>query len=141
MRYLAGSSASCRRAVGLTLSRYDVLGSLRFGFRPEGRPTGVRPGKLLKMICLERRNSIRPCVPSHVAYKAERGGNEPFSSPWKTYPRSQERHRNHEATVYRVIIHAYNDRCSAPFSRAFGHRQTTVCSGLRSRRCYAIKWI
>src|SRR5882762_9843642 len=33
--------------------------------------------------CLERRNSIRPCVPSHVAYKAERGGNEPFWSPWK----------------------------------------------------------
>src|SRR6267378_5041571 len=32
---------------------------------------------------LERRNSIRPCVPSHVAYKAERGGNEPFWSPWK----------------------------------------------------------
>src|SRR5271169_4050348 len=29
---------------------------------------------------------------------------------------------------------------SAPFSRAFGHRQTTVYSGLRSRRCYAIKW-
>jgi hypothetical protein len=37
MRHLAGSSASCRRAVGLTLSRYDVLGSLRFGFRPDGR--------------------------------------------------------------------------------------------------------
>src|SRR5882762_4263580 len=33
--------------------------------------------------CLERRNSIRPCVPSHVAYKAERGGNELFWSPWK----------------------------------------------------------
>jgi len=31
--------------------------------------------------CLERR--IRPCVPSHVAYKAERGGNELFWSPWK----------------------------------------------------------
>ena len=31
--------------------------------------------------CLERRNSIRPRVPSHVAYKAERGGNEPF---WST---------------------------------------------------------
>lgn len=29
MRRLAGSSASCRRAVGLMLSRYDVLGSLR----------------------------------------------------------------------------------------------------------------
>src|ERR1700694_2276683 len=33
--------------------------------------------------CLERRSSIRPCVPSHVAYKAERGGNELFWSPWK----------------------------------------------------------
>src|SRR6266404_3537917 len=50
--------------------------------------------------CLERRNSIRPCVPSHVAYKAERGGNELFWSPWKMYPRSQERRRNREATVY-----------------------------------------
>jgi hypothetical protein len=50
--------------------------------------------------CLERRNSIRPCVPSHVAYKAERGGNEPFWSPWTMYPRSRERHRNREATVY-----------------------------------------
>ena len=27
----------------------------------------------------------------------------------------------------------------APFSRAFGRRQTIVYSGLRSRRCYAIK--
>jgi hypothetical protein len=35
MRHLAGSSASCRRAVGLTLSRY-----LRFGFRPDGRLSG-----------------------------------------------------------------------------------------------------
>src|SRR5258707_15799051 len=50
--------------------------------------------------CLERRNSIRPCVPSHVAYKAERGGNELFWSPCKMYPRSQERRRNREATVY-----------------------------------------
>src|SRR5258707_6811022 len=50
--------------------------------------------------CLERRNSIRPCVPSHVAYKAERGGNELFWSPWKMYPRSQERRRNREAKVY-----------------------------------------
>src|SRR5258708_22715387 len=50
--------------------------------------------------CLERRNSIRPCVPSHVAYKAERRGNELFWSPWTMYPRSQERRRNREATVY-----------------------------------------
>src|SRR5216684_7440314 len=41
--------------------------------------------------CLERRNSIRPRVSSRVAYKAERGGNELFWSPWKMYPRSQER--------------------------------------------------
>src|SRR5204862_7230636 len=40
------------------------------------------------------------CVPSHVAYKAERGGNELFWSPWTMYPRSQERRRNREATVY-----------------------------------------
>jgi hypothetical protein len=50
--------------------------------------------------CLERRNSIRLRVSSRVAYKAERGGNELFWSPWKMYPRSQERHRNREATVY-----------------------------------------
>ena len=50
--------------------------------------------------CLERRNSIRPRVSSRVAYKAERGGNELFWSPWTMYPRSQERHRNREATVY-----------------------------------------
>src|SRR5262249_45357542 len=50
--------------------------------------------------CLERRNSIRPRVSSRVAYKAERGGNELFWSPWKMYPRSRERHRNREATVY-----------------------------------------
>ena len=29
MRHLAGSSASCRRAVGLTLSRYGLVGSVR----------------------------------------------------------------------------------------------------------------
>jgi len=29
--------------------------------------------------------------------------------------------------------------CSAPFSRAYGRRKTTVYSGLRSRHCYAIK--
>jgi len=28
--------------------------------------------KAAENVCLERRNSIRPCVPSHVAYKAER---------------------------------------------------------------------
>ena len=37
---------------------------------------------------LERRNSIRPRVSSRVAYKAERGGNELFWSPWTMYPRS-----------------------------------------------------
>src|SRR5258706_12851209 len=48
--------------------------------------------------CLERRNSIRPCVPSHVAYKAERGGNELFCSPWKnvsTLARAAPKPRGH----------------------------------------------
>jgi len=37
---------------------------------------------------------------TRLAYKAERGGNELFWSPWKNDPRSQERHRNREATLY-----------------------------------------
>jgi hypothetical protein len=61
---------------------------------------GVRPVKLLKMIVWRGGNSIRPRVPSRAAYKAERGGNEPFWSPWTMYPRSQERRRNREVTVY-----------------------------------------
>src|ERR1700730_9397245 len=69
---------------------------------PDGLSATLRATcKAAENDCLERRNSIRPCVPSHVAYKAERGGNELFWSPWKKmYPRSQERHRNREATVY-----------------------------------------
>src|SRR5260370_5414426 len=66
----------------------------------ESRATRSATCKAAEDDCLERRNSIRPCVPSHVAYKAERRGNELFWSPWKMYPRSQERHRNREATVY-----------------------------------------
>src|SRR6266436_1928949 len=50
--------------------------------------------------CLERRNSIRPCVPSHVAYKAEREVTNCSGALGKMYPRSQERRRNREATVY-----------------------------------------
>jgi hypothetical protein len=61
---------------------------------------GVRPVKLPKMIVWRGGNSIRPRVPSRVAYKAERGGNEPFWSPWTMYPRTQERRRNREVTVY-----------------------------------------
>src|SRR5216683_841 len=64
-----------------------------------GRQPFVRP-EAAENDCLERRNSIRPCVPSHAAYKAERGGNELFWSPWTMYPRSHERHRNREATMY-----------------------------------------
>jgi hypothetical protein len=56
--------------------------------------------KVAENDCLERRNSIRPRISSRVAYKAERGGNELFWSLWKMYPRSPERHRNREATVY-----------------------------------------
>src|SRR5207245_11350447 len=67
---------------------------------PEWSATLSATCKAAENDCLERRNSIRPCVPSHVAYKAGRGGNELFWSPWKMYPRSHERRRNREATVY-----------------------------------------
>ena len=71
-----------------------------------GRPHPVKSAsqsatwKAAENDCLTRRNLIRPCVPSHVAYKAERGGNEPFWSPWTMYPHSQKWHWDREATMY-----------------------------------------
>jgi len=40
----------------------------------------LRPEKLLEFDCLTRRESIRPSVPSDVAYEVERRGNEPFEA-------------------------------------------------------------
>src|SRR5450759_4864935 len=74
--------------------------ALPVGFWSEWSANRSATCKAAENDCLERRNSIRPCVPSHVAYKAERGGNELFWSPWTMYPHSQEWHRNREATVY-----------------------------------------
>jgi hypothetical protein len=85
-------SDCCRKITGLELTSAESE-----LFRSEYRSATC---KAAEDDCLERRNSIRPRVPSRVAYKAERGGNEPFWSPWTMYPRSQERHRNREATVY-----------------------------------------
>src|SRR6266481_6796946 len=74
-----------------TLSLDGIRRNGPFAYRFEPRRE-IAPGwsanlsatwKAAENDCLERRNSIRPCVPSHVAYKAERGGNELFWSPWK----------------------------------------------------------
>src|SRR2546429_3168973 len=83
-RYRANSSMSPRKRVS----------------SPDKQRSRRATCKAAENDCLERRNSIRPRVPSRVAYKAERGGNEPFWSPWTMYPHSQERRRNREVTVY-----------------------------------------
>ena len=88
---------------GLPSSVKQLRTTQHFSFRARGtHKSRYRSAtwKAAENDCLERRNLIRPRVPSHVAYKAERGGNEPFWSPWTMYPRSQERRRNREATVY-----------------------------------------
>src|SRR5580704_11806769 len=50
--------------------------------------------------CLTRRKSIRPCVPSHVAYEVGAARQQTVRSPRTMDPHSQEWHRNREATVY-----------------------------------------
>ena len=54
--------------------------------------------------CLERRNSISARVSSRVAYKAERGGNELFWSPWKMYPRSGQDHLAGNGADFLVVL-------------------------------------
>jgi hypothetical protein len=97
-------SRKMRKSTGRVHSRFLlgllVMRNMSLRSVPGKSPYRSATCKAAENDCLERRNSIRPCVPSHVAYKAERGGNELFWSPWKMYPRSQERHRNREVTVY-----------------------------------------
>src|SRR6266481_6868007 len=50
--------------------------------------------------CLTRMKLIGPCVPSHVAYEVGAARQQTVRSPRTMYPRSRERHRNREATVY-----------------------------------------
>ena len=56
--------------------------------------------KAVRNDCLTRRKSIRPCVPSHVAYEVGAARQQTVRSPRTIYPHSQEGHRNREATVY-----------------------------------------
>src|SRR5580698_353488 len=64
------------------------------------RVIGVRPGKLLKMIVW--RGGTRSDRASHRAQPTRQSGEVTNCSGalGKMYPRSQERHRNREATVY-----------------------------------------
>ena len=61
--------------------------------------TGLRPESCWND-CLARRKSIRPCVPSHVAYEVGAARQQTVRSPRTMDPHSQEWHRNREATVY-----------------------------------------
>src|SRR6266481_132908 len=61
--------------------------------------SGLRPESCWND-CLTRRKSIRPCVPSHVAYAVGAAGQQTVRSPRTMDPHSQEWHRNREATVY-----------------------------------------
>jgi hypothetical protein len=79
----------------------------RMLFSPNRRrkpgPTGPSADCDLKAVrndCLTRRKSIRPCVPSHVAYEVGAARQQTVRSPRTIYPHSQEGHRNREATVY-----------------------------------------
>jgi hypothetical protein len=56
--------------------------------------------KAVRNDCLTRRKSIRPCVPSHLAYEVGAARQQTVRSPRTMYPHSQEWHRNREATVY-----------------------------------------
>ena len=48
---------------------------------PSRRQPGARPESCWNDCWKEEREeTIRPCVPSHVAYEVERGGNEPFKA-------------------------------------------------------------
>ena len=100
MRSCSQSAVLKSRRTRLPCKRWQSAFRVDHAITPAWSATLSATWKAAENDCLERRNSIRPCVPSHAAYKAERGGNELFWSPWTMYPRSQERRRNREATVY-----------------------------------------
>src|SRR5258707_8530207 len=81
-----------RRLVGSDLRTWH-----RF-WTDDGQP-GLRPESCWND-CLTRRISIRPCVPSHVAYEVGAARQQTVRSPRTMDPHSQEWHRNREATVH-----------------------------------------
>jgi hypothetical protein len=91
----------------LALHKSMSNGKYRMLFSPDRRrqpgPRGPSADCDLKAVrndCLTRRKSIRPCVPSHVAYEVGAARQQTVRSPRTMYPHSQEWHRNREATVY-----------------------------------------
>src|SRR2546430_17440708 len=72
------------------------LFSMRQLLQDDGQ-TGLRPESCWND-CLTRRKSIRPCVPSHVAYEVGAARQQTVRSPRTMYPHSQEWPRNREAT-------------------------------------------
>jgi hypothetical protein len=91
----------------LALHKSMSNGKYRMLFSPDRRrqpgPKGPSADCDLKAVrndCLTRRKSIRPCVPSHVAYEVGAARQQTVRSPRTMYPHSQEWHRNREATVY-----------------------------------------
>src|SRR5215472_3187282 len=64
-------------APGIAHGRNNCLGSVAQCLI-NGIP-GLRPESCWND-CLAKEDSIRPCVPSHVAYEVERRGNRPFEA-------------------------------------------------------------
>ena len=83
----------------LSEQRYRVLFSPNRRRKPGPKgPSADCDLKAARNDCLTRRKSIRPCVPSHVAYEVGAARQQTVRSPRTTH--SQEWHRNREATVY-----------------------------------------
>src|SRR5207237_4414277 len=85
----ARSSEARVRRIFFSLDK-DLHGCRQIGLRPESCWND----------CLTRRKSIRPCVPSHVAYEVGAARQQTVRSPRTMYPHSQEWHRNREATMH-----------------------------------------
>jgi hypothetical protein len=114
MRHLASSSASCRRSVGLKLSRYDVLGSLRFGFRPDCRLIGSWP------FCQQIKGRVsRPSSPSgQMAPGDTTVGSRPTTAA--AFSRNREASLMYLRTMFADLwpLWAMIDRSEAPATAA-----------------------
>src|SRR5438445_11446467 len=101
--YLSGGDSGLVQSVRAGLGSVGFVGGRVLpggtGVGPEDGVPGLRPESCWND-CLTRRKSIRPCVPSHVAYEAGAARQRTVRSPRTTDPRSQEGHRTLTATGY-----------------------------------------
>src|SRR5258708_10331798 len=86
----SGHLKHCKERWGRSMADYRRL-------RAVDGATGLRPERCWND-CLERRNSIRPCVPSHVAYEVGAARQQTVRSPRTMDPNSKEWNQNREAT-------------------------------------------